>query len=166
MRSRRVLAVAAFATAAIVALGVAQAPAGQARRTIYLSAVEYKGGADVSSEAYPPASEPGTKPLAPLGGGYHLEEPDSTGRWEVESYRWEPGLLVAHEGERITLEIVGVNGARHDAMVVSPSGEQIPFVVTRGRLTRVRFQVDEAGIWKFICETHPPAMTGEIVVLG
>lgn len=166
MRSRTVLAVAALATASVVALGVAQAPAGQARRTIYLSAIEYKGGANISGEAYPPADEPGTKPLAPLGGGYGLEEPDSTGRWEVESYRWEPGLVVALEGERITLEIMGVNGARHDAMVVSPSGEEIPFVVTRGRLTRVRFQADEAGIWRFVCATHPPAMTGEIVVLG
>jgi len=166
MRSKRVLVIVALATVAVIALGAAQAPAGQARRTIYLSAIEYKGGANVSSEAYPPAAEPGTKPLGPLGGGYILKEPDSTGRWEVESYRWEPGLLVATRGERLTLEIVGVNGARHDAVVVSPSGKQIPFVVTRGRLTRVRFQANEVGIWRFICTTHPPAMTGEIVVVG
>lgn len=166
MRSRRALGVLALAAAAIVVLGVAQAPAGQARRTIYLSAIEYKGGASVSSEAYPPAEEPGTRALEPLGGGYILKEPDATGRWEVESYRWEPGLIVANEGERITLEIVGVNGARHDAVLISPSGEQTPFVVTRGRLTRVRFQADEVGIWRFVCSTHPPGMTGEIVVLG
>lgn len=165
MRSRKALAVVALAAIAVVVLGVAQAPAGESRRTIYLSAIEYKGGANVSSEAYPPAEEPGTRPLKPLAGGYILKEPDATGRWEVESYRWEPGLIVAHEGERLTLEIVGVNGARHDAMVVSPSGEQIPFVVTRGRLTRVRFLADEVGIWRFVCSTHPPGMSGEIVVL-
>jgi len=166
MRSKGWLGILALATTAIVVLGVAQAPAGETRRTIYLSAIEYKGGADVGSEAFPPAAEPGTKPLAPLEGGYNLEEPDPTGRWEVESYRWEPGLLVAQEGERVTLEIVGINGARHDAALISPSGERTPFVVTRGRLTRVRFLADEVGIWRFVCSTHPPGMSGEIVVLG
>jgi hypothetical protein len=148
MRPRNAIAVIALATVAVVIVGVAQAPAGEARRTVYMSAVEYKGGASVSSEAYPPAAEPGTDRLDPLGGGYILKEPDPTGRWEVETYRWEPGLIVAHEGERLTLEIVGINGARHEAVVVSPSGKQIPFVVTRGRLTRVRFEVDEVGTWR------------------
>lgn len=166
MRGKRALGIVALAAIAAVGLGVAQAPARETRRTIYMSAIEYKGGANVSSEAYPPAAEPGTKPLAPLGGGYILKEPDATGRWEVESYRWEPGLVVAGKGERVTLEIVGVNGARHDGVLISPSGEQTPFVVTRGRLTRVRFAADEVGIWRFICTTHPPAMTGEIVVVG
>ena len=166
MRSRRTVIVVAFAAIASVVLGVTQAPAGGARRTIYVSAIEYKGGANVSSEVYPPAEEPGTRELAPLGAGYILKEPDATGRWEVESYRWEPGLIVANEGERLALEIAGINGARHDAMVVSPTGRQIPFVVTRGRLTLVRFQVDEPGIWRFVCSTHPPGMTGEIFVVG
>jgi len=165
MRSRRTLIVVVLAAVASVVLGVGQAPAAGVRRTIYVSAIEYKGGANVSSEAYPPAEEPGTRELQPLGGGYILKEPDTTGRWEVESYRWEPGLVVADEGDRLTLEIAGINGARHEAMVVSPSGRQIPFVVTRGRLTLVRFQADEAGIWRFVCSTHPPGMTGEIVVL-
>jgi len=166
MRSRRIAIVAAFAVVASMVLGVTQAPAGGARRTVYVSAIEYKGGANVSSEAYPPAEEPGTRELEPLGAGYLLKEPDATGRWEVESYRWEPGLIVADEGERLALEIVGINGARHDSMVVSPTGRQIPFVVTRGRLTIVRFQVDEPGIWRFVCSTHPPGMTGEIFVVG
>lgn len=165
MKPRPVLLLAAVVGLSLV-WGVAHAPAGETRRTIYMSAVEYKGGANVSTEVYPPAEEPGTRALEPLGGGYILKEPDSTGRWEVETYRWEPGLIVAHVGERLTLEIVGVNGALHDAVITSPSGEQVPFVVTRGRLTRVRFQVDEVGTWRFVCSTHPPGMSGEIVVIG
>ena len=109
----------------LAACGTASAPAA-AKRTVYMSAVEYKGGANVTSEVFPPAAEPGTRELGPLGDGYILKEPDATGRWEVESYRWDPGLVVAHEGERLTLEIVGINGARHDAMVVSPSGARPP----------------------------------------
>ena len=165
MRIRGMLVIAAISAFALTVVGVSQAPAGGARRTIYMSAVEYKGGANVTSEVFPPAAEPGTRELGPLGEGYILKEPDATGRWEVESYRWEPGLVVAHEGERLTLEIVGINGARHDAMVVSPSGRQTPFVVTRGRLTLVRFRVDEAGIWRFVCSIHTPGMAGEIVVV-
>jgi len=166
MSIRRTLLIGVVALLALAVAGVTQAPAGEARRTIYMSAVEYKGGANVTAEPYPPAAEPGTRELGPLGDGYLLKDPDATGRWEVESYRWEPGLVVAREGERLTLEIVGINGARHDAMVVSPTGSQIPFVVTRGRLTLVRLRVDEPGIWRFVCSTHTPGMTGEIVVLA
>jgi plastocyanin len=162
----RALAIVAFAATALAALGIVQAPAGEARRTVYMSAIEYKGGANVSTEAYPPAEEPGTRALGPLGGGYLLKEPDATGRWEVESYRWEPGFVAVELGERVKLEIVGINGARHDAHLVSPSGVEIPFVVTRGRMTIVRFHANEAGIWTLHCGTHQPGMTAEILVLG
>ena len=81
------------------------------------------------------------------------------------SYRFEPGFVVARQGERIVLEIVGVNGARHDVNLISPSGEMTPLVVTRGRLTRVLFQADEPGIWLLHCGTHQPAMVAEILVV-
>ncbi len=165
MQRRRLLLIAVLAVLVTVVAGVAQAPAGQARRTIYMSAVEYKGGADVADEVYPPAAVEGTRKLAPLGGGYELEEPDETGRWEVESYRFEPGFAAATLGERVTLEIVGINGARHEIELVSPSGKTTSFVVTRGRMTRVPFQAEELGIWHLVCLTHPPAMTSEILVI-
>jgi hypothetical protein len=141
------------------------APAAGARRTIYMSAVEYKGGANVADETYPPAAEPGTKALAPLGGGYDLAEPDATGRWEVESYRFEPGFTVVRKGERVTLEIVGINGALHEAYLIAPSGAKTDVVITRGRMTLGKFRPTELGLWKLICETHPPAMTADILVI-
>lgn len=168
MSRRRVLWTAtlvAVATLSMFVVGAGRAPAEGQRRKIYMSAVEYKGGANVADEAFPPAAEPGTVELAPLGGGYGLEPPDETGRWEVETYRFEPGFLVASRGERITLEIAGINGARHEVELESPSGEEREFVVVRGRLTRVRFRADEAGIWHLYCITHPPGMTAEILVL-
>lgn len=143
------------------------APAGGGRRTIYLSALEYKGGTNVANEAYPPAKVAGTKPLSPKGGdfGYRLKPPDATGRWEVESYRFEPGFTAARLGERVRLEIVGINGALHESRLVSPSGEDRDvLVVTRGRLTLVLFKADEPGVWQLICDTHPPAMTADILV--
>ncbi len=151
-----------------LALGLTQlgAQGGTKARTIYMSAVEYKGGANVADEPYPPADEPGTLPLEPLGEGYELKPPDATGRWEVESYRFEPGVVAVNEGERITLEIVGINGSRHEGNLVSPSGKTTPFVVTRGRLTRVKFKANEVGVWQLVCDLHPPGMVSSIVVAG
>ncbi len=165
MSRMKLLLVAALVAIATLVAGIAQAPAEEGRRKIFLSAVEYKGGANVADEEYPPADEPGTLPLAPLGGGYELEEPDATGRWEVESYRFEPGFAAATLNERITLEIVGINGTRHDAHLISPSGGEVPVTVTRGRMTRVRFRATEAGIWTLVCSTHPPGMVAEILVV-
>jgi len=162
---RWVVALAGLVLLVSIVASIAQAGGSETRRRIYMSAIEYKGGASTVDEAYPPAAVEGTRELAPLGGGYGLKEPDATGRWEVESYRFEPGFLVAKLGERITLEIVGINGALHDISLTSPSGASVDLVVTRGRLTRVLFRANELGMWKLVCHTHPPAMTAEILVI-
>lgn len=169
MRNFRYLRVAAIAVVASVLLVLAfsaPAPAGSAR-TIYMSALEYKGGTNVSGEAYPPTKLEGTKGLLPRGSGfgYGLKGPDSTGRWQVESYRFEPGFAAARLDERVRLEIVGINGSMHSIRLVSPSGVVVETpVVTRGRMTIVTFRADEAGIWNLVCDTHPPAMTADILV--
>lgn len=166
MSRNKLFWVAGFVVLTTVVAGISPSPAKEERRTIYMSAVEYKGGANVADEPYPPAAAEGTLPLAPLGGGYRLKPADDTGRWEVESYRWEPGFLAVNVGERVTLEIVGINGASHDAVLVSPSGKTTALVVTRGRMTRLRFKASEAGIWQLVCHTHPPGMTAEILAVG
>lgn len=163
--ARKLSLMVALGVLVTIVVGFGQAPAGETRRTIYMSAVEYKGGANVADEAYPPLAVEGTKRLQPLGGGYNLKGPDETGRWEVESYRFEPGFLVARLGERVALEIVGINGARHDIELVSPSGKTTEVVVTRGRMTRVPFQAEELGVWRLVCNTHRPAMVSEILVI-
>lgn len=133
---------------------------------IYMSALEYKGGANVADEAYPPADEPGTLPLGPLGDGYNLVGSDDTGRWEVESYRFEPGFLSVGKGTKATLEIAGINGSRHDVNLMNPSGNvKKSAVITRGRLTRVVFRPTTAGMWKLVCTIHPPNMTASILVV-
>ena len=165
-RYLRVGAVAVVASVLLVLAFSAPAPAGNSR-TIYMSALEYKGGTNVSGEPYPPAKMPGTKALKPRGSdfGYRLKEPDSTGRWEVESYRFEPGFVAARLGEQVRLEIVGINGAMHGTRLVSPSGVVVDtIVVTRGRMTILTFSADEAGFWQLVCDTHPPAMTADILV--
>jgi heme/copper-type cytochrome/quinol oxidase subunit 2 len=125
------------------------------QRTIYIAAIEPKGGAHVDHEPFP------EKPL-PSGGGYSLKKPDDKGRWEVSTYRWDPGTIVVNQGDRVTLEIVGINGDEHPFTI---EGYWISEVVRRGQITRVTFTADKAGIFKIICRKHAPAMQADLVVL-
>lgn len=134
--------------------GWAQQP-GPKERTIYVAAVELKGGATVDHEAFPPAD-------LPRGGGYVLKKPDDKGRWEVSTYRWDPGTLVVNQGDRVTLEIVGINGDEHPFTI---EGYWISDVVRRGRVTRLSFVADKPGIFKIICRKHGPSMQADFVVL-
>ncbi len=63
-----------------------------------------------------------------------LKQPDASGRWEVSTYRWEPSQIVVNQGDDVTLEILGVNGARTRAR---SKGYDIGFTVKRGELTTV-----------------------------
>lgn len=142
---------------AVTAASAADAPRGQAprQRTIYVAAVEPKGGAHVDHEPFPESG-------LPPGGGYALKKPDDKGRWEVSTYRWDPGTIVVNQGDRVTLEIVGINGDEHPFTI---EGYWISDVVRRGRITRVTFLADKAGIFKVICRKHAPAMQADLVVL-
>jgi len=130
--------------------------AAQATRTVYMAAVEPKGGTGVSQEAFPNPS------LLPAGGGYVLKAPDNTGRWEVSTYQWQPSFIVVNQGEQVTLEIIGINGAEH---VSSLPPYVDKFTVKRGQLTKVTFTASRAGIFPIVCVSHQPSMTGALVVL-
>jgi hypothetical protein len=124
-------------------------------RTIYMEAVEPKGTTSVEKEPFP------TQAL-PEGGGYGLKEPDDKGNWVVETYTWAPDQIVVFEGDTVNLEIVGINGERHDSSI---EGHVDSFVVERGKLTSLSFVAGAPGVYKITCTNHQPAMTGELVVL-
>jgi len=125
-------------------------------RTIYVAALEPKGGATVAQEPFPSAS-------LPAGGGYQLRKPDATGRWEVSTYRWDPGTIVVNEGDIVTLEIIGIHGDDHPFTI---EGYWISGLVRRGQITRVKFTAGKAGIFKIICRKHAPSMQADLVVLA
>lgn len=125
------------------------------KRTIYMSAIEPKGSATIDKEPFPTATLPG-------GGGYILKPPDASGKWEVETYRWEPAVVVVFQGDEVTLEILGVNGAVHSSHI---EGYVKDFTVKRGQLTTVSFVADKVGTFRIVCDTHVPSMTGYLVVL-
>ena len=68
--------------------GSAEASIPGGKRTLYLTAMEFKGSTEVSKEAFP------TDKL-PEGGGYGLKAPaGDPPKWEVNSYAWAPELKI------------------------------------------------------------------------
>lgn len=144
-----------------VAFGLAAAFAGLAagvaraeKRYIVVTAVEPKGGAMVEKEPFPAA------PL-PEGKGYVLKQPDQTGRWEVSVYVFDPRQIFVNEGDEVTLEFVGINGASHPVTI---EGYGQSFELKRGQSTRVTFAADKPGAFQIVCATHRPTMVAELIV--
>lgn len=148
---------------AVFALGAGgDAKAAVKVRQIYMSAVEWKGSASVAKEAYPTAPLPG-------GGGYESCAPGSqecdlkgdTTKWAVETYRFDTALVAACAGERVTLNIFGVNAAEHQITVPDFNKS---FVVKRGMLARTTFTVKKPGLYPIICMTHQPSHRADLLV--
>ena len=125
-------------------------------RVIYLAAIEPKGGVTVDKEPFPNGE-------LPKGGGYVKTAPNQAGRWEVSVYQFSPATVVVKQGERVTLEMVGINGAKHSVHVEKYLPKHS--VLKRGEIVRLQFTADTPGIFKIHCEEHQPAMEGTLVVL-
>jgi plastocyanin len=131
-------------------------PAWAEKRFFTILAVEPKGGTTVDKEPFP------TGPL-PLGGGYVIAQPDEkTRRWEVSAYIWQPSQIIVNEGDEVTLEFVGINGAAHPTTIAA-FGQT--FTVRRGQAHRVTFTANKVGIFGIMCDTHKPSMSGELIVM-
>ena len=145
-----------IAVAGILLVGLALGVQAAEERVIYMAAIEPKGGVTVDKEPFPAAA-------LPKGGGYVKKAPDQNGRWEVSVYQFSPSTVVVKQGERVTLEIVGINGAKHSVHIEKFHPNH--FLVKRGEIGRLQFTADTPGIFKIHCEEHQPAMEGTLVVL-
>lgn len=155
--SRLVLATLAIPALLLASCATSPSATGGApiERTISMAAVEPKGGVTADQEPFP------TQPL-PDGGGYILKAPDASGRWEVSTYRWDPGTIVVNQGERVTLEMVGINGKEHPFRI---EGYNLGGVVRRGQVTRTTFTAAQAGVFQIMCDVHLPTMHANLIVL-
>ncbi|MBT2677937.1 cupredoxin domain-containing protein [Bacillus sp. ISL-35] len=73
---------------------------------------------------------------------------------EIEAYRWDPGTIFIEKGEKVSLNILGVNGKEHPFII---EGTEIKGVVKKGEETVVPLQFDKEGTYRLICLTHPSA---------
>lgn len=124
-----------------------------ADRHIVVTAVEPKGGANVEKEPFP-------GPL-PEGAGYVLKKPNDEGRWEVAVYVFEPRQIFVDEGDAVTLEFVGINGASHP-VTIDAYGQT--FELKRGHVNKVTFTADKPGRHSVVCSSHLPTMVSELIV--
>ncbi len=145
-----------IAAATLLWSGLAPSSPGAEERVIYMTAIEPKGATTVDREPFPTTK-------LPQGAGYVRKSPDATGRWEISAYQWSPAIVVVQQGDRVTLEIIGINGASHAAHIDQYHPEH--FVVKRGEITRIQFTADTPGTFKIHCQVHEPGMVGYLVVL-
>ena len=127
MKLRASWALVALALPLVVAACGAQGGTGltAADRTVYLAAIEPKGSTSVDKEPFPAAA-------LPVGGGYGLEEPDADGKWTVETYRWLPGEITVVQGDKVTLEILGIHCFGGQAAEIIHIGQAIMAQVNGG----------------------------------
>jgi len=84
----------------------------------------------------------------------------------LEVYRWNPGMIVVEKGDKVTLNILGVQGNMHPFEI---KGLGVKGEVKKGRETKVTFIADREGTFPIICQTHSGResngpMVGYIVV--
>ncbi len=124
------------------------------KRLIVVTAIEPKGGVTVDKEPFPAEK-------LPDGGGYVLKQPDDKGRWEISAYVFDPRQITVNEGDVVTLEFIGINGASHPTTI---AGYDISFTLKRGQVNRVSFVASKPGVFAIKCATHHPTMAAELIV--
>lgn len=125
------------------------------KRSFTIAAVEPKGGTTVDKEPFPAAG-------LPEGGGYVLRKPDQNGRWEVSTYVWQPSQIIVTEGDEVSLEFIGINGAEHPTTIV---GYDKTLLLKRGHVVKLEFKADKVGTFPIICAHHKPSMVAELIVM-
>jgi plastocyanin len=140
----------------VAGLGVVPEARG-AEREFYVLAVEPKGSASVKKESFPAVK-------LPEGKGFEMKAPDKAGTWQVSAYVFVPAQIFVRRGDDVTLHFVGINGDKHTIHIDTYKTDA--FRVRRGGVQTIRFRAEKAGVFKFLCDEHPPSMRGELVVQG
>ncbi len=133
---------------------------------IEVTAFEVKGSTSVEDLAAPDV-DPST---FSAGFGYKAPgdyDPDNPDKWQVASYMWNPGQMVAYQGDTLDLHVFVLNGNTHETRIEDPEGNIVGDIVVmnRGREYDLSASLESAGVYRLICSTHAPTMTAEIVVL-
>jgi plastocyanin len=131
-----------------------------------VNAVEYKGSTD-AEKLVPRAVNPATQSK-----GYVLKAPGEADKtapqaWQIDSYALTPGFVTVQQGDTVTVQVLVVNGDKHEVGVLAPDGQVVVPTATwnRGVEYRVSFVAEKVGAYKLSCETRAPTMTANILVL-
>ena len=134
--------------------------------TIFMTAVEVKGGTTTDKLA-PPSINP-----KDISKGYEFKPPGEADksnpkRWEVSSYRFDPGFVTIRQGDTAKLTIFVVNGDEHEVWIAAPDGQRAVASTkwNRGREYTVQFVAEKTGHYQLVCSEHAPSMIATFLVL-
>lgn len=140
--------------------------AGATTHTIFMSAIEIKGGTSADKLAPPPVNP------KDLSKGYEFKPPGEADkkdpkRWEVSSYMFSPSTAAVRQGDTVKLTAFVVNGDEHQVKVNDPDGREVIAETkwNRGREYQLSFVAKKLGTYYLTCSDHAPTMTATIVVL-
>ena len=108
-----------------------------------------------------PAEQPPANSTIPTGGGFRITEPNKVGAWDFRSFTFSPDQIVVNQGDKVTLHLIGVQGAHYLITVDGLGG----FPLLRGQIHTVSFIANNPGTINYICHVHLPNMAGQILVL-
>ena len=131
-------------------------------QTFWINTVRLDGNANINGDLkliYPPEKFPNS--AFPAGGGFVLTRPNTAGEWSVRSFTFDPSMIVVHQGDRVTLNFVGVQGPHH--LITIDGIESFP--LDRGQIYTVAFTAKQTGTIHYYCHIHMPNMVGQILVL-
>jgi plastocyanin len=157
------------ALAGVALLGLFLVPSqgfGQTTHTIFMTALEVKGGTSADKLA-PPTVNP-----KDLSKGYELKPPGEADkrdpkRWEVSSYIFSPGFVTVRQGDKVDLTIFVVNGDAHESWITDPEGRKVlaNTMFNRGREYKVSFTAEKVGAYQLTCSEHAPTMAATFLAL-
>lgn len=130
-------------------------------QTFWIDTIHLDGSANIHGDnKHPPEPFPANATY-PAGGGFVLTPPDKTGAWNFRSFTFSTSQIVVYQGDKVTLNFVGVQGPSHYIEVQGIAS----FPLTRGEIHTVTFTADKVGTIVYSCHIHMPNMRGEITVL-
>ncbi len=134
--------------------------------TVFLAAIEIKGGTSVEKLA-PPSVNP-----KDLSKGYDFKAPGEADkkdpkRWEVSTYMFSPSSMAVRQGDTVKLTGFVVNGDEHDVQINDPDGREVVAKTkwNRGREYQLSFVAKKVGTYYLTCSDHAPTMAAAILVL-
>ena len=139
---------------------------GPTTHTIFMTAVEVKGGTTADKLAPPPVNP------KDLSKGYEFKAPGEADkndpkRWEVSSYMFSPSSVTVRQGDTVKLTVFVVNGDEHDVQINDPDGREVVARTkwNRGREYQLSFVAKKVGAYHLTCSEHAPTMAATILVL-
>lgn len=134
---------------------------GSGEQVFHIATVHLDAKTNVKGDAAHPA-EPFPESAKSSGGGLIVRPPNEQGDWTVRAFVFQPSQVVVQQGDKVTLNFVGVQGPSH---TIAIDGQNERITLKRGEMKSLRFVAEQPGTIRFVSVGREPTMQGSILVL-